>query len=187
MTEKIIIAGAGGQGIMLLGKILAFSAMRENKFTTWLPAYGAEVRGGTAHCMVIVSAQEIGSPYIGQADTLIIMNQPSLVRFQPKLKKNGKLFVNSSLVKGRLENSLEIFKYPFTDIAEDLGNIRIANMVALGCYLGQSDNIKIKTVLNTINEIAPPDKKILVEINQEAVLKGANLVKCQVPSLGGIK
>jgi 2-oxoglutarate ferredoxin oxidoreductase subunit gamma len=98
MMEKIIIAGAGGQGIMLLGRVLAEAAMRENKYVTWLPSYGAEVRGGTAYCMVVISHKEIGSPYIEEADTLIIMNNPSLEKFKDRIKKQGLLILNSSLV-----------------------------------------------------------------------------------------
>ena len=98
MTERIIIAGAGGQGIMLLGKILATSIMEENKFVTWLPSYGAEVRGGTAHCLVVVSDEEIGSPYIKEADALIVMNSPSLMKFKGRLKNKGLLIANSSLM-----------------------------------------------------------------------------------------
>ncbi len=89
MLEKIIIAGAGGQGIMLLGKVLSEAAMRLDKYVTWLPSYGAEVRGGTAHCMVIVSDAEIGSPYVKEADTLIIMNAPSLKKFKNRIKNKG--------------------------------------------------------------------------------------------------
>src|SRR4030043_575231 len=121
MLEKIIIAGAGGQGIMLIGRIIAEAAMRENKHVTWLPAYGAEVRGGAAHCMVIVSDKEIGTPYINQADTLIIMNQPSLERFKNHLVPKGLLMVNSSLAQesGHPQKSL-LLKYPFTEIAIEL-------------------------------------------------------------------
>ena len=95
MIYKIIIAGAGGQGVMLLGKILAEAAMREDKFVTWLPSYGAEVRGGTANCSVVISDEEIGSPIIGSADILIVLNEPSLVRFQKRVKNNGLIVVNS--------------------------------------------------------------------------------------------
>ena len=134
MTERIIIAGAGGQGIMLLGKILATSIMEENKFVTWLPSYGAEVRGGTAHCLVVVSDEEIGSPYIKEADALIVMNSPSLMKFKGRLKNKGLLIANSSLVDNITDKKFTVLNFPFTDIASNLGNIRIANMVALGVY-----------------------------------------------------
>jgi len=181
MTENIIIAGAGGQGIMLLGKILAEAAMRENRHVTWLPAYGAEVRGGTSYCMVIISDQQIGTPIIDQADSAIIMNEPSFNKFAAKLLRKGLCVVNSSLVqKETSANSqsalrLRLVQYPFTDIARDLGNIKVANVVALGCYSAQHKIVNPETFLKVIEEIAPPDRQDLVEINKAAFLKGMKL------------
>ena len=173
MTERIIIAGAGGQGVMLLGKILATAAMAENKFTTCLPAYGAEVRGGTAYCMVVVSDEEIGWPYIDLADTLIIMNAPSLQKFKARVKPKGLVLVNSSLVGET--GTKKAIRFPFTGIAAQLGNIKVANMVALGSYLKQKEIIAPKTILRVIQESAPPDKKDLIAVNQEALKKGMRL------------
>jgi len=177
MTEHIIIAGAGGQGIMLLGKVLAEAAMREDKYVTWLPAYGAEVRGGTAHCMVVISEAEIGSPYIEEADTLIIMNEPSLRKFKNRIKNKGLLILNSSLAAnlGGIEKKIRILKYPFTDLAIKLGNIKIANMIALGCFICQKKIVDAKSVSCVIEAIAPEDKRYLIEINQKALLEGMKL------------
>jgi len=177
MLEKVIIAGAGGQGIMLLGKVLAEAAMREDKFVTWLPSYGAEVRGGTAHCMAIISDAEIGSPYINEADTLIIMNGPSLKRFKNRIKNNGLLIVNSSLAGDikDIDKSIHILKHPFTDLAMGLGNIKVANMIALGCFISQKNIVDSKSVSGVIQAIAPEDKKNLIEINQKALLEGMKL------------
>lgn len=175
MTEKIIIAGAGGQGIMLLGKVLAQGAMREDRHVTWIPAYGAEVRGGTAHCMVVVSDAEIGSPYFHKADTLIIMNRPSLEKFKNRLKNKGLLLLNSSLVSLSPKRNAHVLEYPFTDIAVKLGNIRVANMVALGCLIAQRNIVNAKSILRVIAEIAPPDKQQLIEINQKALQEGMKL------------
>ncbi len=176
MTERIIIAGSGGQGVMLLGKILAEAAMKENKYVTWLPAYGAEVRGGTAYCMTIISEEEIGSPYINTADTLIIMNDASLEKFQMRLKKNGLLIINTSLVQNKdIAITTNIIKYPFSDIAADLGNIKTANMLALGAYLTIKKTVDFKNVLATIEGIAPTDKRNLIEINKQALVKGMEL------------
>lgn len=178
MTERIIIAGAGGQGIMLLGRVLAEATMRENKHVTWLPAYGAEVRGGTAHCTVVISDTEIGSPYIVQADTLMIMNGPSLEKFQQRIKKKGLILINSSLVNKNINNKdAFILKYPFTELALKLGNIKVANVIALGCYLARKKIVQIKTVLGVIKDLAPKDKKELVEINKKALFTGINLIK----------
>jgi len=179
MTEKIIIAGAGGQGVMLLGKVLIASAMKEGKHVTWLPAYGAEVRGGTAYCMVIISDEEIGSPYIDKADTLIVMNRPSLYKFQPRLKADGLLVVNRSLIGEWPESKTEVLNFPFSDIAVDIGNIKIANMVVLGCFAAKKNIVDIENILNAIEEIAPPDKKGLVDINKHAVMAGRDLINLQ--------
>jgi 2-oxoglutarate ferredoxin oxidoreductase subunit gamma len=178
MTERIIIAGAGGQGIMLLGKVLAEAGMRKDKHTTWLPSYGAEVRGGTAHCMVIISDEEIASPYISEADTLIIMNEPSLKKFKNRIKNKGLLILNSSLISSneKIDKS-HILRYPFTDIAVKLGNIKVANMIAAGAYLARNKIIDIKTMLNVIKNMAPRDKEALIEINKQALFAGMELVK----------
>jgi 2-oxoglutarate ferredoxin oxidoreductase subunit gamma len=175
MIERIIIAGSGGQGIMLLGKVLAQSAMKENKYVTWIPSYGAEVRGGTAHCMVVISDSKIGSPYVEKADTLIIMNAPSLDKFKERIENKGLLIVNSSLAKQETGKKVRGVKFPFTDIAIKLGNIRIANMVALGCFIAQKKTVDLKSVSSVIEEIAPADKKGLIEINQQALKEGMKL------------
>jgi len=177
MTEQVIIAGAGGQGIMLLGKVLAEAAMRVNKYVTWLPSYGAEVRGGTAHCMVIISDAQIGSPYIDKADTLIIMNAPSLRRFEARIKNKGLLIVNSSLAGGAedIYRSNRILKYPFTDLAVKLGNIKVANMIALGVFINQKEVVDSKSVSEVMQAMAPQGKYGLIEINQKALSEGINL------------
>ena len=174
MIEDIIIAGAGGQGVMLLGKVLSETAMLEEKFVTWLPCYGAEVRGGTANCMVVVSDSPIGSPYIEKADTLIIMNSPSLERFKGRLNKRGLMLVNSSLAHNIPDNKYTR-AYPFTDIALELGNVQVANMVALGAYVAHRKIVKPQTVIRAMEEIAPADKKKLVAINTRAFEKGFDL------------
>lgn len=175
MIERVIIAGSGGQGIMLLGKVLAEAAMREDRHVTWLPSYGAEVRGGTAHCMVTVSDAGIGSPYIDQAGTLIIMNEPSLERFQSRIENNGLLIINSSLVRKNIKTKSRLLKFPFTEIALRLGNIKVANMAALGCYINHKNIVSAKSIIQVICEIAPPDKKGLIEINTKALEEGMRL------------
>ena len=176
MTQRIIIAGAGGQGIMLLGKILAAAAMEEYEFVTWLPSYGAEVRGGTAHCLIVISDEEIGSPYIKEADTLIIMNNPSLLKFKNRLKKKGLLIVNSSLVDTIADKRFTVLNFPFTDIASNLGNIKVANMAALGVYAQAAKIINVDKILRAIDKIAPADKRNLVKINQDALREGVRLI-----------
>ncbi len=175
MIERIVIAGSGGQGVMLLGKVLAQAAMLEGKQITWFPAYGPEVRGGTSHCMVTISDQEIGSPYISEADTLIILNQPSLERFKGMLKRKGLLILNSSLAKINAEAKIEILQFPFTDIALKLGNIKVANMVALGCYAQAKKIIQVKNILEVFKSIAPAGNLKILEVNQRALKEAGEL------------
>jgi len=179
MVEKIIIAGAGGQGIMLLGKVLAQAVMHGNKHVTWMPAYGAEVRGGTAHCMVIVSDEEISSPYVDKADTLIIMNAPALGRFRQQIKTGGLMIINASLVDERVKkNGVVCVRYPFTDIANALGNTKVANMVALGCYVAHKNTVSANSVIAAMREIAPKDApEELLAVNIKALLKGKELAR----------
>jgi 2-oxoglutarate ferredoxin oxidoreductase subunit gamma len=160
---------------MLLGKVLAEAAMLEDKHVTWLPSYGAEVRGGTAHCMVIISDKEIGSPYVVKADTLIIMNEPSLVRFKDRVKSSGLLVVNNSLAQTSSIKARRIAEHPFTDLAVDLGNIRVANMIALGCFISCKHTVKLETISAVIRKFAPAGREELVKINEEALQKGASL------------
>lgn len=159
---------------MLLGKVLAEAAMRQGRFVTWFPAYGPEVRGGTSHCMVTISDREIGSPYINKADTVIILNNPSFERFSGRVKDKGLLILNSSLVRaGR--KGVKVAQFPFTDIAIKLGNIKVANMVALGCYLGQKKIVKIKEMLEVFRFMAPAGKTDILEVNDLALQEGAEL------------
>jgi 2-oxoglutarate ferredoxin oxidoreductase subunit gamma len=179
---------------MLMGKVLAESAMRENKYITWLPSYGAEVRGGTSHCMVVISDTEIGSPYIDKADTLIIMNEPSLAKFKHRIKNRGLLIANSSLVVGSIDKprpfcneerlpikngrgkNTHTLRYPFTDIAIRLGNIKVANMVALGCLIAQKNTVRAKSVFEVMRLLAPAGKKNLITINKKALEEGMRLI-----------
>ena len=177
MIEKIIISGSGGHGIMLVGKVLAEAALREGRHVTWLPAYGAEVRGGAAYCMVIISDEPIGSPYIDKADTLIAMNEPSLNKFLKKLKPRGLLVINSSLVKIKTVNKKNILRFPFMDIAVALGNAKVANMVVLGAFDAAKKIVSIKNTLNVISDFAESYNRELFEINRKALLEGERLLR----------
>lgn len=175
MIERIIIAGSGGQGVMLLGKVLAQTAMLEGKQVAWFPAYGPEVRGGTSHCMVTISDQEIGSPYITGADTLIILNRPSLERFKGMVKNKGLLILNSSLARMEVSARIRVLQFPFTDIAIKLGNIKVANMVALGCYVQAKKIIKVKNILKVFKSIAPAGNLNILKVNQQALEEAGKL------------
>lgn len=175
MIERVIIAGSGGQGVMLLGKVIAEAAMRQGNHVTYLPAYGPEVRGGTSHCMVTISDQEVGSPYIAKADSLIILNNPSLERFKSKVKSNGLLILNSSLAKSDSLGKVKILQFPFTDIAIKLGNVKVANMVALGSYLAVKKTIPTKNMLEVFKFMAPAGNTRILEVNEMALREGERL------------
>ena len=172
MTEKIICAGFGGQGIMAMGKILAMSALREGKFATWLPSYGAEVRGGTAHCMVTISDEPIASPYIERADTLIILNDPSLKRFKNAVRDKGLLLVNSSLAKCKgTSRRLRVVQTPMTEMANKLGLDKVANTIGIGVYLGLKKIIAMSTMERSIEEVLSHREK-LIAVNKRALEEG---------------
>jgi 2-oxoglutarate ferredoxin oxidoreductase subunit gamma len=179
MNEEIIIAGSGGQGIMLLGKVLAGAALKIGLNVTWFPTYGAEVRGGAAYCMVKISSDDIPSPYIDKADSLIIMNDLSFSKFEQRVENKGLLLMNSSVVNsGRIKHRASKVKQiflPFTEAAIKLGNIRVANMVALGAYIAKKKILTKQIVFTAIEEIAPAEKKSLIEINKQAIEKGIEL------------
>lgn len=177
MREEIICAGFGGQGVILLGKVIAQAALDEGKQLSWIPSYGAAMRGGTAFCMVVVSDEPIASPYIEKCDTLFAFNQPSWNKFSSRLKKDSLVLLNSSLTTSKLApGKVRLLQLPFTQIATSLGEVRIANMVALGVFLKAKKILKLQTVLKVFAEIAPKNKQHLVKINKKALEKGYSLV-----------
>ena len=176
MTEQIIIAGAGGQGIMLLGKVIASAALYGKKNVTWLPSYGAEVRGGTANCMVVICDEEIASPYIDKPDSLIIMNEPSMLKFIQRIKSKGLILINSSLVPAPKTKNANNVYLPFTETAIGLGDIKVANVIALGAYIKKRKILNKQAVFSAIEEIAPAEKRNLIQINKQAIEKGMKLV-----------
>lgn len=173
MKEEIVCAGFGGQGIMFLGKLLALAAMKEDKFVTWMPSYGAEVRGGTAHSMVVISDKEIASPVVTHPTCALVMNQPSLDKFLPKTKAGGLVIVNTSLAK--IKNSkvdLDILEIPATEMAAQLGNVKVANMIVLGAYLSKRKTISLENVIRALRETLTVQ---LQELNIKALNSGFDL------------
>jgi len=179
MEEKVIMAGFGGQGVMAIGKLLAYAGMIENKQVTWLPSYGPEMRGGTANCSIVVSEEPIGSPLISKDGTAaIIMNLPSLLKFEKELKAGGKLFINSSLIEAKASRKdVEVYYIPANELAMELGNSKIGNMIMLGAYLESTRAVKIDSILDAFVKVFGENKSHLVPLNKEALLKGAEAVK----------
>ena len=177
MENTVIIAGFGGQGVMLAGKILAQAGMEYGLEVTWLPAYGPEMRGGTANCTVVLSNEPIGSPVVDNPTGLIAMNLPSLDKFEKTLAEAGTVVVNSSLVPRRVgrEDVREV-TLPVNDIAASLGNPRVINMVALGAYIKATGIIPLEVVKRAMaNMLSHADRGELIEVNERALEAGERL------------
>lgn len=180
MDNFIICSGFGGQGVMSMGQILAYSGMLEGKEVSWLPSYGPEMRGETANCSVIISEESIGSPVItNNATVLIAMNLPSLKKFQDSLVKNGTLLVNSSLVKEKSDREdIKVYRIPANELAQDeCSNLKVANMVMLGAYLEISKSLKNESILHGFLKIFGERKADLFSINEKALQIGREYVK----------
>lgn len=179
METKVICAGFGGQGVMSMGQLLAYAGMLEGKNVSWLPSYGPEMRGGTANCSVIVADTEIGSPVISNdADVAIIMNLPSLTKFQKDVKPGGKLFVNKSLITEKVErDDIEVHYIDANAIAAQIGNSRAANLVMLGAVLGTQPIVGSESVLEAFKKVFGPSKEKFIPLNREALQQGAAAAK----------
>lgn len=178
MLEEIIIAGFGGQGVMSMGQLIAHAGMLEGKGVSWLPSYGPEQRGGTANCAVVVSDEPVGSPLVTTPSTAIVLNNPSFDKFEPRVRPGGLLIVNSSLVVRNSERKdIKIIELTATDIANNLGNARFANLILLGTFLKSSRIVSPESVLESLKKVLSSDKHHLLEINKQALQKGASLVE----------
>lgn len=177
MTEKIILAGFGGQGMMLLGKLLAQAAMTDDKYVAYFPSYGTEVRGGTAVYHLTISTEEIFSPLIEVADTLIIMNQPSYQKFKDMLKHDGLLILNSSMSKPDNLPHVKIYNVPATEIASKLGSVLVSNIVMLGAYLAIKKLFSPDHILEQLRIMLKQKKGELFLINKQAFESGMQVIE----------
>ena len=178
LYQDVIIAGFGGQGVMLIGNLLAYAGMNQGLNVTYIPVYGPEMRGGTANCTVVISDEDIGSPLIRNPKSLIIMNRPSLDKFQPRLEKGGVQVVNSSLVDPKSANKKQVrtVPVPANEIADKLGNTRMANMVALGAYVQATGIVPLKTVQDSLKNVVSAHYKHMIPKNAKALQAGAEYV-----------
>ena len=175
MLVKAIFAGFGGQGVLSMGLNLAQAAMLEGKYVTYLPSYGAEVRGGTANCTVAISDEEIASPVASSPEFIIAMNQPSLVRFQNQIQSGGLFFVNSSLIEAEISrDDIDVISVPANSIAENLGSPRSANMVMLGVFIKKSNLVPLSSVIEELRDTLK-NKQKLIAINKQALMAGYDL------------
>jgi 2-oxoglutarate ferredoxin oxidoreductase subunit gamma len=178
MEERIIIAGFGGQGVMAMGQLLTYSGMIEDKKVSWLPSYGPEMRGGTANCNVIISTEPVGSPVVIEASTAIVLNKPSLDKFESSVLPGGRLFINSSLIDRKsIRDDIEVYYVPANEIANDLGNSRVANMVMLGAYLQVTNTVDVESIYKAFPKVFGESKAHLLPLNREALEKGREAIK----------
>lgn len=170
---ELIIAGFGGQGILLIGQLLAYGGNIEKKEVSWLPSYGPEMRGGTANCMVVVSDKTVNSPLILEPHGLITMNKPSLVKFEPKLRANGLVVINEDMVDINVKRSnLSIVKVKADTIAEEIGSEKVSNMVALGAFIGATSLLPLESLSEALKKTIPSHRSHLVELNKKALQRG---------------
>jgi len=171
--HSVIAAGFGGQGVMLFGQILSMAAMFDGKFTTWLPSFGPEMRGGTANCTIIISDDYIASPVVDEPSEVVAFNLPSMIKFEKTLKENGILIINSSVIDKRPHREdIKIIKIPANSIADELGNIKVSNMVMLGAYLKATKAVSFKSVKKALQERLTGKKNEMININLEAIKAG---------------
>lgn len=175
MLIKTIFAGFGGQGVLSMGLTLASAAMLEGKNVTYLPSYGAEVRGGTAHCTVAISDEEIASPVASSPEFIVAMNQPSLMRFQNQIKSGGLFFINSSLTEAEISrDDINVARVPASNIAEGLGNPRSANIVMLGAFIKKSNLVSLSGIIEELKNTLK-NKQKLMAVNKQALMAGYEL------------
>lgn len=154
LNENIVMAGFGGQGLMFIGKLLAYSAMKEGRHVTWIPSYGPEMRGGTANCTVMLSSEEIGSPVTPHPKSMIVMNNPSMEAFEPRLESDGLLLLSSSFVNRPVtRKDVRVISVPASELASSAGSERAANLVMLGVYVGLTGIVSKESVTAGLKEL----------------------------------
>ena len=172
MQNEVQFAGFGGQGVMLMGQILAEAALQQGYEVVWIPSYGPEMRGGTAYCTVVISDRPIGSPIIRNPKHLVAMNRPSLEKFAPSVKSGGTIFINSSIISidaGR--DDVDVVKVPIIEIAKELGNVRTANIIALAAFVSRSQVVDFELLRESV-KAKFANKEKLIPINMKALEEG---------------
>ena len=178
MTYETIMAGFGGQGLLFSGKVLAHAALIEGKELSWLPSYGPEMRGGTCNCSVIVSDDPVGSPIIAHPNILMVMNEPSIDRFEPTVAPGGEVFVDSSLISRKVARAdISATYIPATEMAKEMGAAGLANMILLGAIVQKTGCVKVETVTQALKEVISARKADLLGLNLKAVETGVKYMK----------
>jgi 2-oxoglutarate ferredoxin oxidoreductase subunit gamma len=180
MLLKIVFSGFGGQGVLMMGYVLAVAGMNEDKHVTFLPSYGAEMRGGTANCTVVVSDQEIASPIASAPDLVVAMNYPSMVKYQNMVKSGGMIFLNSDLIAEKPSRAdIKVIQVPANSLAHEMGDDRVLNMVMLGAVSQIGRIVSDKALAGAIETVLRGKRKSLIESNQKALGKGAEYISSE--------
>ena len=175
MTTQILIAGFGGQGVLFAGKCLAYEGLVENKQVSWLPSYGPEMRGGTANCSVIISDEPIGSPIVAKPDVLIVMNLPSLDKYENDTVKGGKIFVDSTLIARKVvRDDVNAYYIPATKIANELGIPTLANMIMVGKMIKETGIVTLENACEAMKKVVSARHQDLLDANVKALTAGYN-------------
>lgn len=184
-NERVLCAGFGGQGVMSLGQLLAYAGMLEGRHVTWMPSYGPEMRGGTAYCSVVVADRPVGSPIVTtNASCAIIMNLPSLDKFEKSVIPGGLILLNSSLVDRPVSRGdVRVFAIPANDLAADCGNMKAANMIMLGAYLALTRTVSVESVIEAFKKVFGDKAAKMLDLNTRALRQGAAAVARQTEEL----
>ncbi len=178
MQEEVIISGFGGQGSLFAGQLLAYAAMDQDLYVTWIPSYGPEMRGGKARCTVVVSDQEIGAPLVRRPSAAIVLNIPSMEAFEPAVKPDGVLVVNSSMIPDESEREdIDVVYVPASDLATEIGNVRMANVICLGALVEATGVVSLDAVAQALDDHLPERHRDLLDLNKEALRRGAALAR----------
>lgn len=175
MTTDFLIAGFGGQGVLFAGKFLAYKGLMEGKQVSWLPSYGPEMRGGTANCSVILSDSPVGSPIVSQPDVLIVMNLPSLDKYEDSVVPGGKIFVDSTLVTRKVKRSdVEVYYVPATESAKEAGIATLANMILIGKVIKECEGVSYSELDEALHKVVSAKHADLFDLNKKAIDTGYN-------------
>ncbi len=178
MEQQLFVAGFGGQGVLLIGQLVAKAALHEGYEVSWMPAYGPEMRGGEANCSVVVSDEPIGSPLVTEPPVAVFMNLPSMTKFLPTVTAGGSALYNASLISPVPQrDDVKLYGIPCNELAEELGNVKTANMVMLGAYIELTKVVTIDSAMEALSQTFGPKKAHLLPINRAAMEKGAEAVK----------
>lgn len=178
MDMQMIIAGFGGQGVLLMGQLMAYAGMLDGREVSWMPAYGPEMRGGSANCSVVISDSPVGSPKVEDADVVIAMNRPSMDLFEKNVVPGGVMLYNSSLIDVKPKRTdIACVPVPCSEIADELGNSRVANMVMLGALLERTRAFDVELLVEALRHKLGASKEKLIPLNREAMQKGMDAAK----------